>query len=96
MYEDVTEGGGLELGGIYPNPVLSSNGKINLDVRTGDETDLTIRIYDLSGKVLLSDVIHLNTGANKCKIDVTGFTRGSYVIEIATGDLKETTQLIVQ
>jgi hypothetical protein len=102
IYEEVaedgsTEGGyGLELGDIYPNPVLSSNGKVNLDVRSGSETDITVRIYDLSGKILLTDNVHLEIGANKSAIDVTGFARGSYVIEVTNGSLKETTQLIVQ
>ena len=89
-------GRGLELGDIYPNPVLSSNGIVNLEMRSGIESSVTVRVYDLSGKVMLTEAIYLETGVNKSQIDVTGFARGSYVIEVVSGDVKETTQLIVQ
>ncbi|MDG1330904.1 MAG: T9SS type A sorting domain-containing protein [Crocinitomicaceae bacterium] len=100
-YEDVvndTEVGGigLEVGDIYPNPVLATNGEFNLQVRIGHKSDVTVRIVDLSGKVVLTDLMHLETGANKRSMYVTGFAKGSYLIEVISGDLKETTQLIVQ
>lgn len=101
-YDDVIEDGGsaegvgLELGDIYPNPVLASNGTFNLDVRTGSRTEVIVRIIDLSGKVMLTEFTLLEVGANKRTMDVTGFARGSYLIEVISGSLKETTQLIVQ
>ena len=95
--DDVAVGGiGLEVSEIYPNPILASNGKFNLDVRTGHKTDVTVRIVDLSGRVHLTEVMQLETGANKRQLDVTGFARGSYLVEVISGNLKETTQLVVQ
>ena len=91
-----SEGVGLELSEIYPNPVLATNGTFNLNVRTGRKTEVTVRIIDLSGKVMLTEFMLLETGANKRIMDVTGFARGSYLIEVISGSLKETTQLIVQ
>lgn len=97
VIEDVSVGGiGLELGDIYPNPVLASNGLFNLNIRTGQKTDVSVRIVDLSGKVLLTEVMQLETGANKRQLDVTGFARGSYLVEVISENLKETTQLVVQ
>jgi hypothetical protein len=100
-YDDViedgsTEGVGLEMGDIYPNPILASKGVFNLDIRTGSKAEVTIRIIDLAGKVMLTDFVLLETGANKHTMDVTGFARGSYIIEVVSGGLKESTQLIVQ
>lgn len=97
VIEDVSVGGiGLELGDIYPNPVLASNGLFNLNIRTGQKTDVSVRIVDLSGKVLLTEVMQLETGANKRQLDVTGFARGSYLVEVISENMKETTQLVVQ
>ena len=93
---ELTDGVGLELGDIYPNPVLASNGTFNLDVRTGSRSEVTVRIIDLSGKVMLTEFFLLEVGPNKRTMDVTGFARGSYLIEVISGSLKETTQLIVQ
>jgi len=91
------EGGiGLEVKEIYPNPVLATNGMFNLNVRSGSRSDVTIRIVDLSGKLMMTEYMLLEIGANKRTLNVTGFARGSYLVEVISGDLKETTQLIVQ
>ena len=87
---------GFEIGNIYPNPVLSSNGRFNINVRAGSESDANVRIVDLSGKVLFTDVKHLEVGPNVVSLNVTGFPRGSYFVEVISGDNKQTTQLIVQ
>ncbi|PHR18355.1 MAG: hypothetical protein COA38_20090, partial [Fluviicola sp.] len=87
---------GFEIGNIYPNPILSSNGRFNINVRAGSESDANVRIVDLSGKVLFTDVKHLEVGPNVVSLNVTGFPRGSYFVEVISGDNKQTTQLVVQ
>jgi hypothetical protein len=45
---------------------------------------------------MMTEYMLLEIGANKRTLNVTGFARGSYLVEVISGDLKETTQLIVQ
>lgn len=94
--EALIQGAGIEIANIYPNPVLSSDGLFNLELRAGNSTDVIVRIIDFSGKVLFTDAMHLESGVNERALDATGFAQGSYMIEIVSGDFKGTTQLVVQ
>ncbi len=81
---------------VYPNPIGASNEALLIKVNTEQKTDMSIRIYHLSGKVIYANTMHLEKGSNVRNIDVTGFSSGSYLVEVITDDLKKTTQLIVQ
>lgn len=60
----------LELG-IYPNPVSDI-----LNIKTQEEV-LNVTVYDITGK-------SINTKVNNNQIDVSSFTKGIYIINIAT------------
>ena len=102
IYDDVADDasiGGLgivEVGEIYPNPVLTSNGKVSMNVRAGRDMNVTVRIVDLSGKIMMDEQVHLESGLNSDVLNVSGYARGTYILEVQTGDVKESTQLVVQ
>ncbi|MDW8848533.1 DUF5074 domain-containing protein [Flavobacterium sp. MMLR14_040] len=70
----------LELG-IYPNPVSDI-----LNIITEDEV-LSIMVYDISGK-------SINTKVSNNQIDVSGFVKGMYIINIITDKAKYTQKFI--
>ena len=61
---------------IYPNP---SNGKFVIEANA--TTKQTIQIYDINGKVVLSQVIH-----DKTNIDISGLNEGVYNISIGSNE----------
>lgn len=63
---------------IYPNPA-TNNLQINFNV-TQEETYFNLNIFSVSGQVVYSEAIKLNTGQNTIAIDATTFAKGQYII----------------
>ncbi|PQJ20345.1 T9SS type A sorting domain-containing protein [Nonlabens tegetincola] len=73
---------------IYPNP---SKGAFNL--RWNNEQSFDYSIYDLSGKLIQSQIN--NTGTDH-KIDLNNVSQGLYLIKIATKDSVTTQKLLIE
>ncbi len=64
---------------LYPNPA-NSNIKIDLDLE--NDKNVVLKIFDISGKELISINKSLNKGQNKIDLDVNKISRGIYIINI--------------
>lgn len=83
--------------GIYmlqaaPNPVVG--GIANLLVTVGDESDLDIRLLDLSGKFIKQYSRHIGSGTSKVQLELPKITAGQYFITIFSPGRGKTTQKI--
>jgi parallel beta-helix repeat protein len=68
---------------IYPNPV---NENLTLDFGLLIGEDININIFDIQGRVLISDQINGESGAFQKVISVNSLTDGIYFVRIATND----------
>lgn len=67
---------------IVPNPAKSSV-TLNIDGKTDAKT--SIKIFDLTGKVVLSIEKNISIGTNKIDMDVQHLASGVYIIEVKAG-----------
>lgn len=72
---------------VYPNP---SNGIINID--SGENID-EIRVYDVSGKLIQSEKF---VSKNKVQLDLNGFPKGLYIINLIIGNSQKSHKVILK
>ncbi|RYD83606.1 MAG: T9SS type A sorting domain-containing protein [Sphingobacteriales bacterium] len=79
---------------LFPNP---AKGESNLEVNLLVETQVLVRLTDITGKVI--ETIYngkAQTGTNRYKINVSQLNAGLYFVNISTGNTNKTIKLIVQ
>ncbi|MGB0177240.1 MAG: T9SS type A sorting domain-containing protein, partial [Owenweeksia sp.] len=76
---------------IYPNPTA---GMVNVSFTTGSSDDVTLRIVDLSGKVVKMIRSSNNNGRYDEKLDITELARGSYLLKVQSGDISAIRRII--
>ncbi len=67
---------------LYPNP---SQGIFTLEVQLENQDDLEIRIYDVVGKLIYTDLA-ANVLQYREKVDLSNFAKGIYYLHIQTHD----------
>ncbi len=70
---------------IYPNPL--NNGILNIE---GVAENSQILIYNITGKVVYQNVLHLN------KINISNLQKGIYLLKIKDGDINLSEKIIIQ
>jgi Secretion system C-terminal sorting domain len=78
---------------IYPNP---TTGSFNIVVTNASFTQLTISVFDITGKEVFSATDKNISGDYKRKIDLENLTSGMYYVRLFTGSDVKTKKLIVQ
>ena len=76
---------GFTLGQSYPNP---SQGVTEVSFTLPEASQITLRVMDVTGKVVNSDVsnVQFAAGSQSVKLDLSGLPSGSYLYEmVATG-----------
>lgn len=72
---------------IYPNPTSEGVLKISVDVPIGQKA--TILIYNLHGQLVFRSEGAVTYASNPVELDVSGFSRGLYIVKVETeGNLK--------
>lgn len=74
---------------VYPNP---SNDWVNVRVNREDNSMMTIRMMDVTGKV----VFESNTVAVNNYINMANYAAGTYTVQIITNETVHTTQVVNQ
>lgn len=83
---------GFENFKVYPNP---NNGAFMVQLNGSLERRITIRVYDLRGRIIYSKT-HQNVGDFKAEIQLNHVTSGMYVLNISDGLRKTTKKLIIE
>ncbi len=81
----------FELSSIYPNPVSDV---LNLNINSLESQDLTIRILDITGRVLNLQKVNAETGDNLVKITTNQLNNGMYFVEINSNNSRSTLKFI--
>ncbi len=69
---------------VYPNP---TNTEWNAEIVSNISEKITISIFDMTGKLVYSDVLEIITGKNSLKIESRNLQAGSYIAEIKGNDI---------
>jgi hypothetical protein len=78
---------------LFPNP---TNGTAFANVQLDKSENVSIRIMDVSGKVVAERSYGEMTGTNLLPIETTSYAKGIYFVQVTTGTTVTTTKLIVQ
>ena len=76
---------------IYPNPI-TNNGVLEFSTNSTEVTVVTI--YDVSGRIILSNQHTTNKGINKIQLETTALTNGMYFISLKIGNNKTNLKFI--
>ncbi len=77
---------------VYPNP---SKGEVNAAYNASINGNVTVRVFDVVGKLVISKTVAVNTGANFMNFDFTELEAGMYVINIAEGSKVSTQRVVI-
>jgi hypothetical protein len=75
----------FELFTPYPNPF---NGRMNVPLSIERSGVISLKMYDVSGRVVLNHSSLLNAGNNVMTIDANNLGSGMYFIEVENGDVR--------
>lgn len=64
---------------IYPNPTREN---ATLNIHSSKSLDIQIRITDLSGKIVLNNLVNITNGDNNIEINSQDLSKGMYIISI--------------
>jgi len=70
---------------IYPNP---TNGNFTLNYYNYDNSETTLRLFNLSGQVLMEKQVSQLVGLNTINFNISDFSQGMYILELATTNSK--------
>jgi hypothetical protein len=78
---------------LYPNPVKSD---LSISLNSLKTQDVQVRIYDILGKLCMSDTIHANSGYLTRTYSLAHLYKGVYLVELSTNDGKKVSKLLVE
>jgi len=70
---------------IQPNPVIQ-NFNVSFELSDIVEEALEYRIYDMSGKLLRTNYFNISGEYHNETIDISNFTKGTYILSVVTKD----------
>lgn len=84
---------GLDDLNVYPNPATNY---VNIDFSLAEAKKITMKLMDMTGKVLKQDAVEGIEGANQQRMDIEGVSKGLYLLEISTQNGKSVRKIAVQ
>ncbi|TDX84507.1 T9SS type A sorting domain-containing protein [Epilithonimonas xixisoli] len=75
---------------VYPNPVTDF---LFADVKSLNGKEITISVYDLSGKLVKKQMVNANSGS-KISINLSGLLAGNYVVKYKSQNFSESVRII--
>ncbi|MFN9496137.1 MAG: T9SS type A sorting domain-containing protein, partial [Bacteroidota bacterium] len=76
---------------LYPNP---TNSNINVVISATSETQTTIRITDLLGRVLLNETEELLSGNNTITYNISEYAAGVYLVHVGNGNTQQVYKVV--
>jgi hypothetical protein len=72
-------------GNVFPNPATHT---LTVETTLPSPQNLTVALYDVTGKVLIRQTHFSNAGRFSTSLDVNSLPRGTYILRLATNDGK--------
>lgn len=85
----------IDLSGVnvYPNPV---DEELSVAFTLNNAQQSSLKIQDLSGKIMQQHIVNANAGSNTALIDTRQLAQGLYFLTINTGSAERTVQFVVK
>lgn len=77
---------------VYPNPSTNGNFSVSFLVPQFQET-ITIKVYNLIGKEVYQKKLNVFQGQFDGSVDIAGYSKGVYILEISSGENKQIKRL---
>ena len=78
---------------VYPNPIVN---EAYIDFEVEDNTQVSIDVYDLSGRKVMSNLIgNFQEGSHQASFSVEGLRSGTYIVKVQVGSNSTTTKVMV-
>jgi hypothetical protein len=71
------------------------NQTINLRYTLGGEAQYNVSVYDISGKIIYSDVLNLAAGTDNTQLNITDLSKGLYFINLSSGQELYSQKIVV-
>ncbi len=71
----------FQLSTLFPNPASSD---LNYTINSSESIEANLRVMDIVGRVVIEKNSILVQGSNSNKIDVSGISKGSYILQVLT------------
>jgi hypothetical protein len=78
---------------VYPNP---SHGEVNISFNSPQNENITVRVFDMVGKTILTREISVDEGTNKFNLDLADLTKGIYFVELNSTSERLVKKLILE
>lgn len=78
---------------VYPNP---SHGDVNVSFNSPESQNVSVRIFDMVGKTILTREITVDEGTNKFNLDLADLTKGIYFVELNSTSERLVKKLILE
>ena len=69
-----------EVGEFYPNP--SKSGLVNLDYLVQNDDEITVSVFDMTGKLMVNQIQSTARGNNNLRFDFSKLNTGVYIVKI--------------
>ena len=69
-----------DVGEFYPNP--SKSGLVNLDYFAQNEDEITVSVFDMTGKLVINQIQSIARGNNNLSFNLSGLNTGIYTVKI--------------
>ena len=66
---------------VYPNP---TNGLVNLEMIQFDQGDYRITVFNVQGQLMHTEKINISSDRNITQIDMSSFSKGTYLFKVAS------------
>ncbi|MFN5346751.1 MAG: T9SS type A sorting domain-containing protein [Bacteroidota bacterium] len=88
------DGSAFDLSGIvvYPNP---TRGNVTIAYTSIDNSDYTLNIFDMSGRLIETYVLNATEGYNQKELNLEGLVKGTYIVSLKGNGLVTQTRLIL-
>ncbi len=77
---------------LYPNPAYDHT---TLEMNSDKNEDISLYIYDLTGRMVSTQNTRLIKGVNKIRIDLNRLNRGTYILRVITGEGSHSSKFII-
>ena len=77
---------------LFPNP---SNDKVNINFISTAENNLTITVFDVSGRQIISQQATAIEGQNNLGLDVSQLQTGFYFVQVDNGSMRQQNRLVI-
>lgn len=78
---------------VYPNP---ANEGVSISVSLTETKDITFKVFDMSGKLLINEYVGSVNGAYTKWLDISTLAKGAYQLLLETNDSKVVRKIIKQ